>query len=76
MRLAIFLVYRVRRIIKTNSTETFKTLKEIVRVNRYILMKISEKVYCLITGLIRMKKLRKLDRNACVEVKKSANSTV
>jgi hypothetical protein len=31
--------------------------------------------FCLITVLIRMKKLRKLDINACIEVKKSANST-
>ncbi len=28
------------------------------------------KVYCLITRLIRMKKLRKLDRNACDDVRK------
>jgi hypothetical protein len=31
---------------------------------------------CLITGLIRMKKLRKLDRNACIDERKSANGTV
>ncbi len=31
---------------------------------------------CLITMLIRMKKLRKQDRNACTEVKKSANSAL